>query len=350
MNIDYLIVGQGLAGSILSYQLLKQGKRIVVVDDPRMQSSSNVAAGLFNPITGKKMVKTWLADDLFPQLINFYGELERFLNGRFLYQKPIYRPFTSFAEQNEWVAKSADPVRQKFIQKNYHASAYGDFVHDAFGGLELNFSGYVDIATLLKQYRAFLQREQIIVEEAFEEEKLTIFNDWAKYKHIEAGEVVYCDGPFSGDESHFSWLPFRRVKGEILIIEPNEPVPVIFNRGIFILPLENGYCKVGSTYDWEDTSWDVTEKSREELKGKLDAFFKKGYKIIDQVAGIRPATLDRRPFLGAHPAVKRLRIFNGFGTKGVSLMPYFSEKFCNFLIYGKELPVEANINRYFSLY
>ena len=79
-------------------------------------------------------------------------------------------------------------------------------------------------------------------------------------------------------------------------------------------------------------------------------FFKKPYKIVDQEAGIRPATLDRRPFLGVHPEFERLLMFNGFGTKGVSLMPYFSVKFCDFLSNDKELPEEVNINRYFSLY
>ena len=350
MKVDYLVIGQGLAGSVLSYQLLKRKKRVLVIDQPQMRSSSFVAAGLFNPITGKKMVKTWLADELFPQLIEFYMELGRFLNCQLLHQKPIYRPFLNMGEQNEWMGKSAVSEYSKFIRKIHHTSVYGNFVDDTFGGLELNFCGYVDIAILLNQYRAYLQREAIIMEETFEEEKL-VLDAWSvRYKHIEARRVIFCEGPLSDSEGYFSWLPFRRVKGELLIIEPHEPVPVIFNRGLFILPLENGYCKVGSTYDWKDTSWDVTEKAGTQLRERLNVFFKKRYKVLDQVAGVRPATLDRRPFIGPHPEFKRLLTFNGFGTKGVSLMPYLSVKFCDFLSNGKELPEEVNINRYFSLY
>ena len=350
MKVDYLIVGQGLAGTVLSYRLLKQEKKVLVIDQPQMESSSVVAAGLFNPITGNRMVKTWLADELFSELVDFYRELETFLGCRFFYQKPIYRPFVNMAEQNEWMGKSADPGIKKFIRKIHRNSVYGDFVEDAYGGLELNYCGYVDIATLLREYRTYLKQQQIISEETFEGEKLVFDTHLVRYRHIEARRVIFCEGPLSNVDRFFSWLPFRRVKGELLIIEPEEPVPVILNRGLFILPLENGHCKVGSTYDWKDMTWEVTEKAGIELRKKLHVFFKKYYKVIDQVAGIRPATLDRRPLIGAHPEFNKLMIFNGFGTKGVSLMPYFSAKFCNFLSNDKELPEEVNINRYFSLY
>ena len=350
MKVDYLVVGLGLAGSVLSYRLLKHKKTVVVIDQPQMKSSSMVAAGLFNPITGKRMVKTWLADRLFPELVVFYQEMEAFLHRRFFYQKPIYRPFNDIEEQNEWMGKSADPGFHQFIGRIHQNSVYGNFIEDSFGGLELNYCGYVDIATLLSEFRRYLRSERILIERTFEEEKLIFDGHGAKYEDIEAEAIILCDGPFIRSGNYFSWLPFRKVKGELLIIEPKEPVPVILNRGLFVLPIENGYCKVGSTYDWKDRSWEVTEKGALALKERLNVFFKKHYKVKSQVAGIRPATLDRRPFIGTHPEFDRLKIFNGFGTKGVSLMPYFSEKFCNFLSNGKELPEEVNINRYFSLY
>ena len=51
MTYDYLIVGQGLAGSCMALQLLKRGKKILVIDQPHTNSSSMVAAGMFNPGT-----------------------------------------------------------------------------------------------------------------------------------------------------------------------------------------------------------------------------------------------------------------------------------------------------------
>ena len=61
-KIEVLIVGQGLAGSLLALELEKRGRKIHVVDNNPSTSSSKVAAGLYNPITGRKMTKTWMAD------------------------------------------------------------------------------------------------------------------------------------------------------------------------------------------------------------------------------------------------------------------------------------------------
>src|SRR5690606_2397630 len=108
MEVDYIIVGQGLAGSAVAIQLLKHHKRIVVFDDPTANVSSRIAAGLFNPVTGKKMARTWLADELFPYLATYYREVEALTGSRFFYPMPIYRPFISVEEQNEWMARSVD--------------------------------------------------------------------------------------------------------------------------------------------------------------------------------------------------------------------------------------------------
>jgi glycine/D-amino acid oxidase-like deaminating enzyme len=79
-------------------------------------------------------------------------------------------------------------------------------------------------------------------------------------------------------------------------------------------------------------------------------YLKKPYQIIEQQAGIRPSTDDRRPFIGLHPEHSELAIFNGLGTKGVTFTLYFSEQFAKFLESGEELDPEVNIERVFSLY
>ncbi|HEX6222999.1 MAG TPA: FAD-dependent oxidoreductase, partial [Chryseolinea sp.] len=75
-QIDFIIVGQGLAGSALALQLLKRGKKILVIDRVVPNTASRVAVGLFNPITGRHMIKTWMADKIFPYLHHFYRDAE----------------------------------------------------------------------------------------------------------------------------------------------------------------------------------------------------------------------------------------------------------------------------------
>lgn len=76
-QVDYIIVGLGLAGACLALQLLRRGKRVMAFDVPALNRASWVAPGLFNPVTGKRIVKTWKADEAFPYLFKFYREAEK---------------------------------------------------------------------------------------------------------------------------------------------------------------------------------------------------------------------------------------------------------------------------------
>lgn len=103
MEIDFLIIGQGLAGTAMGYLLQKQGYQILLFDNPAQNQSSRIAAGLYNPVTGRKMVKTWMGEVLFPQIEPFYKELEKLTGKQFLNSEKIYRPFLSIEEQmNGW--------------------------------------------------------------------------------------------------------------------------------------------------------------------------------------------------------------------------------------------------------
>lgn len=64
MTVDYIIIGQGISGTWLSYYLLKENKTILVFDKQHLQSASNVASGLINPVTGRRVVITWMAEEL----------------------------------------------------------------------------------------------------------------------------------------------------------------------------------------------------------------------------------------------------------------------------------------------
>lgn len=60
--LDYIIVGQGLAGSVLALELIKQGKKIKVIDNSHHLSSSNIAGGLVHPMSFKRTILSWNAE------------------------------------------------------------------------------------------------------------------------------------------------------------------------------------------------------------------------------------------------------------------------------------------------
>jgi glycine/D-amino acid oxidase-like deaminating enzyme len=353
MRYDYLIVGQGLAGSLLAYNLIRAGKRVMVIDSGQHNSASRVAAGLFNPITGPKMVKTWQADVLFPFLHRFYSELEQVVEASFFYEKDIYRPFNNAGEQNEWQGRTTDPSFVPYIRHVYKDSQFGDQVRDACGGLMLKQAGYIDTQTMLAALNTFIQHHSPIHLDEFDEEKLEIKPGFIQYGSYKADRIILCAGYRQSTlKKYFGWLPIHPLKGEILVVKTTRPFKTLYNRNCFIIPLSDNHGKVGSTYNRQDPTPIITKKGRKEISDKLMSLLKEGEKftITDQVAGLRPVSRDRRPILGFHPKEERVGIFNGLGTKGVSLAPYFAFQMVNWLLDGIEPDINVNIKRFYSLY
>lgn len=348
--IDYLIVGHGLAGAVLSHELLEAGKKIMVLNDPSLNSASAVAGGLYNPITGRKMVKTWNADKIFPLIEPFYTSLEEKLEATILYNIGIYRPFLSIEEQNEWQGKASNAQYAPYVKHIYTSSRKEYSINDQFGGLLLKNAGYVDTRSLLAANKKYLQNKGSYRELMFIDRELEQAGDKMRYADLEFKTLIFCNGYNHVDNSCFGWLPFKPVKGEILTAELDIEADTILNRGIFILPMENGKSRIGSTYNWREVNNKPSAAGRKEIEEKLRNLYRGGYRVHGADAGIRPATKDRRPFIGLHPKNHRIGIFNGFGSKGVSLIPYYARNFVDSLERDGELDVEVDICRYFSLY
>jgi glycine oxidase len=347
-HIDYIIVGQGLAGSSLAMRLMERGKRVMVFDEPSKNHCSRVAAGLFNPITGMGIVKTWLAEELFSALTDFYTRCEISLGRKFFFPQLLYRPFYSAEEQNNWMAKSGENSVNRFIEKIFTASAFGSQVYDAFGGILLKACGHLDAPSFLDATRNFLMATDSLRETYFNASEVVHTSHYVTYQNFRAQKIIFCSG--ISTRPFFDWLPIRPLKGETLTIKLNQEPSVIFNRGVYIVPQAGtDLYKAGATYELKDLSQTVTNLGKIELEDKLRALLKIPFEIVGQDWGIRPTTVDRRPLLGAHPVYQNLVIFNGLGTKGVSLAPYFSAHLADWLTGRSEILPEININRFKTL-
>ncbi len=80
MKVDFLIIGQGIAGSTLALELLKREKSVLVVDRQDTGSSTRVAAGLVTPLTGKGMNTAWRQEEYLPKAVAYYHALEKELD------------------------------------------------------------------------------------------------------------------------------------------------------------------------------------------------------------------------------------------------------------------------------
>lgn len=349
--IDYIIVGQGLAGSCLALAFEKEGKKVLVFDEPTKNRSSAIAAGLFNPIAGKGLAKTWMADTLFPFAKTFYQQAEAKLRARFFYPMPIYRPFISIEEQNEWMAKSEDNSLRPLIEKIHTSSAFGNLVQDGLGGILVRHAGYVDTLTFMGAVRTSLISTGSYLPRSFDYAKIKIETNKVYYEEVEAEGIIFCEGVGVKQNPFFSWVYINPLKGETLTVRLPHQLNQIFNRGIYLVPTAKPYTYiVGATYKPNDDTHYVTPEGKEELEEKLQALMNIPYVIEQQQWGFRPTVPDRRLTVGQHPVHKNLYLFNGMGTKGVTLAPYFAHVFAHWLEGAGKLPDEINIKRFKSLY
>jgi len=347
-KVDYFIVGQGLAGSCLAIQLMERGKTFVAFDQPQMNKATAVAAGLFNPITGRVMSKTWKADLLFPYLFSFYEKSEILLEEKFFFPQNLYRPFLTIEEQNEWMAKSEAAELKDYIENVFVKSTFGSQVHDSLGGLLLKQCGYLDTLSFMASVRAKLNKMNSYREENFNPESLKVTESYVEYDDLRADKIIFCGGMADAAKSYFRKLPLRPLKGETLQIKLTQSLNQIFNRGVYVVPDHQTKYKVGATYNTQDKTAEVSEAARTELITKLDDLICLPYQITHQDWGIRPTTSDRRPIMGSHHREKKIVIFNGLGTKGVSLAPYFSGQLAAWLMGEGEIDKEVSIERFYS--
>lgn len=342
-KVDYIIVGQGIAGSWLAYRLIERGYHILVINEETEHTASLKAAGLYNPITGRKMVKTWMADELFAGLEANYRALEKAIGTKVIHQIPIYRPFKSIEDQNDWDGKLNESGMKEFVESVLRSSMGYPSISDDLGGVVLKKSGYVDLAKLIPAFKNFLLEKNSYLAERFDHQEISFQEEAVSYKEIKCTKIIFCEGTQVANP-YWKNLPFKLVRGELIDVECGLKSSHIINKGVFMIPKE-GYFTVGSTYDHSVLSFEPQESGILNLKQRFSKLFSAPYRVKEKRAGIRPATFDRKPFIGLHPEKKTLGIFNGFGTKGVSLTPYFATKFVDFLEGKTTIEKEADVQR-----
>ncbi len=348
-NYDFIIIGQGITGSVLSWRLIEKNLSFLVINNSIKKSSSNSALGLYNPITGKNFVETWNSNQIINETENFYASIENKLNEKFLYKKKIYRPFSSKEDSNNWELKIGSKTYRKYIQKIHYKSKY-KFLKDNIGGVITNKSGYLNVKKFLLLTRKYLKSKNIYIENDVKSKNIKSRKDYIEIIKKKTKYLIFCRGFYENESNFFSWLPFNLVKGENMNIFMSHKIKEIIQKSILIIPNENNIYSVGSTYDWKILNDKVSETGINKLKNKIEKILNCKYKIIEKKAGIRPATKDRRPFVGFHPSNKKIGIINGLGSKGISLAPYCTKILIDNIFNNKNINKEINIKRYISLY
>jgi glycine/D-amino acid oxidase-like deaminating enzyme len=346
-QVDYIIVGCGLAGIAFSEQLIAKKKSFVVFDN-QSQQSSVVAGGLYNPVVLKRFTSVWKSKEQLNLALPMYKQIEEKLHITIDNKIPVYRRFTSLEEQNNWFLASdnvllAEHLSPKIIKNdNPHIQAEYGF------GKVLN-TGRIQTNVLNQSYKKYLFENKQLIEEAFNYNELQKIDNGFLYQKYSTTHIVFAEGFGLKQNPFFNYLPIKESKGELLTIHaPDLKIDFVLKSSVFVLPLGNDLYHIGATYNWTDKTNNITKEGREELLNKLKTFLVCDFEVVNQVAGIRPTVKDRRPLVGKHPEMNNMYVLNGLGTRGVMIGPYVAKQLFNYIENNSELNPEININRFSS--
>ncbi len=326
MQCDYLIIGQGICGTLLSWFLHKEGKSFLVIDDERHSSSTQIAAGIINPVTGRLYVYSWMIDTVMPFALDTYKEMGEYLNIQTVFSKSIIDFFPSPQMRNAFIDRLTedDTFLHSYPDQNY----FNQYFNYDFGCGEIRPAYIINMQLLIAAWRKKLYDLNAINIQTLNIDELKINQNGVAYQNITAEKIIFCDGIGSTTHPWFELLPFSPNKGEALIIESAELTNEhIFKKGLMLapMPVQNTYW-AGSNYKWEFKDDQPTEDFFKQTKHHLETWLKLPFKILLHKAAVRPATLERRPFVGFHPQQAAVGMLNGMDTKGASLAPFFAHK------------------------
>jgi len=346
---EVLIIGQGLAGTLLSFHLFKNGIHHLVIDKGETQTASKIAAGLINPIGIKRLVKSWNVDLFLPYAKTVYWEMQQLLNTHFFFpilMDKIYGETDHEFWQNRLQAGQLDA----YIEVNPKQSSLPEGIDAPYGFGRIKLGGRIDMKKLLMTYRAFLKQKNMLIEEEFNEEDLIITNDEINWKDVTSDKLIFCRGEKDSQSQLFNHLDFRNTKGELMNLKiEGLKLDHILMKGIFVLPIGNHQFKVGATFEhqWNDLLPSTSKK--EELLNKWAKISELPVTVSKHITSIRPTMHDRRPVLGFIPHQPRIGIFNGLGSRGGMLAPYFANQL-TLLIKNQQHQTfkEVMVKRYFK--
>ena len=348
LKTDFLIVGQGLAGSLLAWHLLEAGKRVLVVDRDEPETSSKVAAGLVTPLAGARFHLPEGLETRLDYARAFYWKHEELSGQRFFHHRRIVRLFQNTQEATSWQLR-LETAGGRYAR--FHAPLQIDPRRFSlpWGGFEMKEGGWLDVPAFLEYTRQSLLERASYAIGRVDSAEVDVDPQAVRWKNVEASMIVFCEGWRGGQNRFFDWLPLRPTPGDILDLEIPDlgDETRIFNKGGWMIPQGNGRFRAGSTYQPTGTGIDPTPSAREEVVAKITRITTVPLTVTGHRRALRPTIRRSQVFMGRHPAYPRAAFFNGLGSKGVLNGPWHAARLAVHFLEGTPLPAENDLLLHF---
>ncbi|MEN3940172.1 FAD-dependent oxidoreductase [Prosthecobacter sp. SYSU 5D2] len=336
MHPRFLIIGQGLAGTALAWQLHLRGLAFIVVDRDEESTSSKVAAGLVTPITGMRLNLNWRYNVLYPEAIEFYKGIEVRLKRRFYHEVPIVRLLRDEKAAALWEKRRLQPEVQPYLAAVDGALVNGALFNNPHGGFEQQHSGWLDTAAFLAASRVYFESLGLWQRGEVTPDALIQDGSGVIWKGGDFTQAVFCTGWEAAQHPWFDWVPFQSARGTVLTMQADTGGETrIINCGCWLLPRDDGSLRAGPTYelDFADPCT-PSPAALEGLEQKLRRLLKVDYTITGSQTGVRPIIKGHQAMIGRHPARPQIAFMNGLGSKGVLRAPWVARQLVEHLVDG----------------
>lgn len=347
-KVDFLLIGRGLAGCLLSWELKRRGSSISMIGINSPGAASRVSSGVINPVTGRRYVKGWRFEELKKVYTEFYSQLESHYNRTFSYTRDMLVILNGPGDENSWLLRQHDEAYSNYCHnvKGTVSDLYR-LDENAINGLIPGIA-QVDIPAVVDCVIHEMKEGGWLHEEEFYYEKL-YFKSHGEFiydeKIVATKGIVFCEGFGVINNPYFNWIPHALLKGERLLFEAASREQRILNASYSVVPMKN-YFWLGSNYDKQDSEPFITEMERKNQLAFAKETLGTEINVLDHDVGIRLASRNRRPILGSHPENPGMYILNGFGTKGASMIPYCVRHLSDHLTKGHNILPEADVKRF----
>ncbi len=343
--IDALVVGQGLAGSLVAWELIRRQRRVVVVEPGRPDAASRVAGGIISPVTGPRFSRPPELERLISDATDLYGEIEDCFRFVVFRQTTIHRVLRDDLEVAQATKRHEDPKYAPYLSELQPSGSLGPAIHDPRGSVQVR-GARLSPGRLLDRLRDFFRDTARLVEMPFSAKDLVLRGNRPEWRGYRPRHVIFCEGWQVRENPWFHWAPVRPSKGETLTVEIDGELPEgILNAGHWLIPLGENWYRLGATFRRDETDCEPTEAGRRELleaaRGMLAT--SDTIRVIQHDAGVRPGKTDKYPVLGRHPDHPQLALLNGLGSRGALLAPHYARLLADHLEKASPIPQAADI-------
>lgn len=340
-SFDVAIIGGGINGSSIAYQLSKMGRKVIIIEKERLAcQASSAAAGMLaaqaeieqdGPLFQLALKSQQMFPALSSELFEYSGVDIEYANKGMVKIAETEEIATEVKKQVAF-QKNWDPTITWLDSKQLREMEPA-LSPSVAGGMYLPNDGHVQPAELTLAFAKAAVYFGAEIRENTEVLSFIFENGVVKgvktaNGDIHSDQVVVATGAWAAKLMRESGLDINvyPVKGECFSIKPEKPIiqtTIFSDKRCYLVPKQNGEIYIGATMIENTFDTKVTPRG-------IATLLERATQLVPQIkdaawervwAGIRPQTGDGLPYIGEHPCWKGLYVAAGHFRNGILLSP-----------------------------